>query len=291
VGVDRASVRTPSQVELVRTLVIDPGVPLFSALNRARFCNHATRKRSTCRRVLRRVIARERGRLGPSPMQSCTAHRCPPQASRRQLASLDSHPRPLPAPTPPGVGWMLDPEPAHPRRGRNNTSLHEPEPPLLWHRSAHQDPIRLHPRPRRPGARPHPDDQPALPSFGLAKCIAYPGNREGVADHFEDRVVRESVAVELAVLDSFDRVQHCASSFTTNPARSCSRNLRGRCHQETGLGERVGVSDAEALASALDSPGAIERDLRSVLGAGPPTLHRVARRGSSAKRRQTLIAE
>jgi hypothetical protein len=28
-----------------------------------------------------------------------------------------------------------------------------------------------------------------------------------------------------------------------------------------------------------------------VLGAGPPTLHRVARRGSSAKRRQTLIAE
>ena len=40
------------------------------------------------------------------------------------------------------------------------------------------------------------------PAFG--KRIAYPANREGVADHFEDRVVRKSIAVDLGLLERYD---------------------------------------------------------------------------------------
>ena len=41
-----------------------------------------------------------------------------------------------------------------------------------------------------------------LPAF--AKRIAYPSNREGVADHFADRVVRKSIAVDLGLLERYD---------------------------------------------------------------------------------------
>jgi transposase len=41
-----------------------------------------------------------------------------------------------------------------------------------------------------------------LPAF--AKRIAYPSNREGVAEHFEDRVVRKSIAVDLGLLERYD---------------------------------------------------------------------------------------
>jgi len=38
----------------------------------------------------------------------------------------------------------------------------------------------------------------------LGKRIAYPSNREGVAEHFEDRVVRKSIPVDLALLERYD---------------------------------------------------------------------------------------
>ena len=38
----------------------------------------------------------------------------------------------------------------------------------------------------------------------LGKRVAYPSNREGVAEHFEDRVVRKSIAVDLALLERYD---------------------------------------------------------------------------------------
>ncbi len=38
----------------------------------------------------------------------------------------------------------------------------------------------------------------------LGKRIAYPANREGVAEHFEDRAVRKSIAVDLALLECTD---------------------------------------------------------------------------------------
>jgi transposase len=41
-----------------------------------------------------------------------------------------------------------------------------------------------------------------LPAF--AKRLAYPSNRQGVAEHFEDRVVRKSIAVDLGLLERYD---------------------------------------------------------------------------------------
>jgi transposase len=43
-----------------------------------------------------------------------------------------------------------------------------------------------------------------LPALG--KRIAYPANREGVAEHFPDRAVRRSIAVDLALLERYDEL-------------------------------------------------------------------------------------
>jgi len=40
----------------------------------------------------------------------------------------------------------------------------------------------------------------------LGKRIAYPANREGVAERFEDRAVRRSIAVDLALLERYDEL-------------------------------------------------------------------------------------
>jgi transposase len=40
----------------------------------------------------------------------------------------------------------------------------------------------------------------------LGKRIAYPANREGVAEHFEDRAVRRSIALDLALLERYDEL-------------------------------------------------------------------------------------
>jgi len=41
-----------------------------------------------------------------------------------------------------------------------------------------------------------------LPAF--EKCLAYPGNREGVVEHFPDPSVRKSVEVDVALIDQYD---------------------------------------------------------------------------------------
>jgi transposase len=40
----------------------------------------------------------------------------------------------------------------------------------------------------------------------LGKRIAYPANRTGVAEHFEDRAVRRSIALDLALLERYDEI-------------------------------------------------------------------------------------
>jgi transposase len=40
----------------------------------------------------------------------------------------------------------------------------------------------------------------------LGKRIAYPANRAGVAEHFEERAVRKSIAVDLALLERYDEL-------------------------------------------------------------------------------------
>jgi transposase len=56
-----------------------------------------------------------------------------------------------------------------------------------------------------------------LPAF--AKRIAYPSNRAGVADHFEDRVVRKNVAVDLALLDRYDTLLVDLESYLVRQAK------------------------------------------------------------------------
>ncbi len=56
-----------------------------------------------------------------------------------------------------------------------------------------------------------------LPAF--AKRIAYPSNREGVADHFEDRVVRKTIAVDLALLDRYDTLLVDLESYLVRQAK------------------------------------------------------------------------
>jgi transposase len=43
-----------------------------------------------------------------------------------------------------------------------------------------------------------------LPAF--AKRLAYPGNRDGVLDHFPDPSVRKSIEVDVALIDHYDRL-------------------------------------------------------------------------------------
>ena len=40
----------------------------------------------------------------------------------------------------------------------------------------------------------------------LGKRIAYPANREGVVEHFGERAVRQSIAVDLALLERYDSI-------------------------------------------------------------------------------------
>jgi len=40
----------------------------------------------------------------------------------------------------------------------------------------------------------------------LGKRIAYPANRAGVAEHFEERAVRQSIAVDLSLLERYDEI-------------------------------------------------------------------------------------
>jgi transposase len=56
-----------------------------------------------------------------------------------------------------------------------------------------------------------------LPVF--AKRIAYSSNREGVADHFEDRVVRKSIAVDLALLANCDTLLTDLESYLVRQAK------------------------------------------------------------------------
>jgi len=53
----------------------------------------------------------------------------------------------------------------------------------------------------------------------LGKRIAYPSNREGVAEHFEDRVVRKSIAVDLALLERYDALVTDLESYLVRQAK------------------------------------------------------------------------
>jgi transposase len=57
-----------------------------------------------------------------------------------------------------------------------------------------------------------------LPAFG--KRLAYPSNRDGVAEHFEDRVVRKSIAVDLGLLERYDALLTDLEGYLVHQAKS-----------------------------------------------------------------------
>ena len=137
---------------------------------------------------------------------------------------------------------MPYPTHAHPRRERTNAILHEPTPPLLRHRSTREDPVRLHPRPRRPAARPHPGDQPALQPPGLREAHRLPEQREGVADHFEDRVVRKSVAVDLALQSRYDTLLTDLENYLVRQAKQHDPQAFHLLRRVPGVGKGKALS-------------------------------------------------
>jgi len=102
----------------------------------------------------------------------------------------------------------------------------------------------------------------------LGKRIAYPANREGVVEHFEDRAVRKSIAIDLALLERFDglitdvegyaRVHVLPSSSrpcdSAPPASLETTDLRGRRHEEAGTRAPMSFQAVEAEAFPFASP-------------------------------------
>jgi transposase len=79
-----------------------------------------------------------------------------------------------------------------------------------------------------------------LPAF--AKRIAYPSNREGVADHFEDRVVRKSVAVDLALLDRYDTLLVDLESYLVRQAKEHDAQAFALLRSIPGVGKVLALT-------------------------------------------------
>jgi Transposase len=62
----------------------------------------------------------------------------------------------------------------------------------------------------------------------LGKRIAYPANREGIAEHFESRVVRQSIAVDLALLERYDALITELEPSKVEPQRDAEARSRDR---------------------------------------------------------------
>ncbi len=77
----------------------------------------------------------------------------------------------------------------------------------------------------RRAARPHPDDQPAVQPPGIRQADRLPGNREGVAEHFHDRVVRKTIAVDLDLLDRYDTLLTELESYLVRQPSSTTASL------------------------------------------------------------------
>jgi transposase len=79
-----------------------------------------------------------------------------------------------------------------------------------------------------------------LPSLG--KRIAYPSNREGVADHFEDRVVKKSIAVDLALLERYDALLTDLELYLVRQAKQHDGNAFHRLRTIPGVGKVLALT-------------------------------------------------
>jgi transposase len=76
----------------------------------------------------------------------------------------------------------------------------------------------------------------------LGKRIAYPSNREGVAEHFEDRVVRKSIAVDLALLERYDALVIDLESYRVRQAKQHDPQAFALLRSIPGIGKVLALT-------------------------------------------------
>ena len=74
-----------------------------------------------------------------------------------------------------------------------------------------------------------------LPEIG--KKLAYKGNREGVAERFADPAVHKSIEVDLALIDSYDRLLSELELAIVKTAKQQDANTCYRLQSVPGIGK------------------------------------------------------
>jgi transposase len=76
----------------------------------------------------------------------------------------------------------------------------------------------------------------------LGKRIAYPANREGIVEHFEDRAVRKSIAIDLALLERFDGLITDVESYLVRQAKQHDPQAFHRLRTIPGVGKVLALT-------------------------------------------------
>jgi transposase len=76
----------------------------------------------------------------------------------------------------------------------------------------------------------------------LGKRIAYPSNREGVVEHFEDRVVKKSIAVDLALLERYDALINDLELYLVRQAKQHDAQAFHRLRTIPGVGKILALT-------------------------------------------------
>jgi transposase len=76
----------------------------------------------------------------------------------------------------------------------------------------------------------------------LGKRIAYPANREGIVEHFEDRAVRQSIAIDLALLERFDGLITDVEGYLVRQAKQHDPQAFHRLRTIPGVGKVLALT-------------------------------------------------
>jgi transposase len=76
----------------------------------------------------------------------------------------------------------------------------------------------------------------------LGKRIAYPSNREGVVEHFPDRVVKKSIAVDLALLERYDALIADLELYLVRQAKQHDPQAFHRLRTIPGVGKVLALT-------------------------------------------------
>src|SRR4029077_4523131 len=79
-----------------------------------------------------------------------------------------------------------------------------------------------------------------LPVF--EKRLAYPGNREGVVDHFPDPSVRKSIDVDLALIDQYDTLIIDLELTSVREAKRHDADAFHRLRSVPGIGKVLALT-------------------------------------------------